>query len=144
MKTTHPKLADIKKDEKWYLLDAQGKVLGQVATRLATVIRGKHKPTFHPSVNSGDHVVVINADKVVLTGNKEMKKEYIHHTGYPGGVKYKKPTQMRKQYPKRMIEIAVTGMIPRNRLRRHALAKLHVYGGTEHPHGPQNPQILTL
>lgn len=144
MKTTHPKLADIKKDEKWYLLDAGGKVLGQVAVRLAIVIRGKHKPMFHPSVNSGDHVVVINADKVVLTGNKEMKKEYIHHTGYPGGVKYKKPAQMRAKHPQRMIEIAVTGMIPRNRLRRHALAKLHVYAGSEHPHGPQNPQILTL
>jgi large subunit ribosomal protein L13 len=143
-KTTHPKLAEVKQDEHWYILDAEGKVLGQIATKLATMLRGKHKPNWHPSINSGDHVVVINAEKVVLTGNKEMKKEYIHHTQFPGGIKRMKAGKMRAEKPERMIELAVTGMIPRNRIRQHALAKLHVYAGTEHPHGGQNPKTLIL
>ncbi len=143
-KTTHPKLADVKQDEQWYILDAEGKVLGQIATKLATVLRGKHKPNWHPSVNSGDHVVVINAEKVVLTGNKESKKEYIHHTKFPGGIKRMKAGKMRAEKPEQMIELAVTGMIPRNRIRQHAIAKLHVYAGTEHPHSGQNPKTLTL
>ena len=143
-KTTHPHLADTKKEEKWYLIDAEGKVLGQIATRLATVLRGKHKPNWHPSVNSGDHVVVINAEKVVLTGAKELRKEYIHHTGYPGAVRRKTPEKMRAEHPERMIEMAVSGMVPHNRLRKFVLAKLHVYAGEAHPHGSQTLSPLSL
>lgn len=130
--------------EKWYILDAEGKVLGQVATRLADVLRGKHKPDWHPSLNCGDHVVVINAEKVVLTGSKDLKKDYIHHTGFRGGIKMKKAGKMRAEKPERMIELAVTGMIPRNRIRQYAIEKLHVYAGTEHPHNGQNPKPLSL
>ena len=143
-KTTHPHLADTKKEEKWYLIDAEGKVLGQIATRLATVLRGKHKPNWHPSVNSGDHVVVINAEKVVLTGAKELKKEYIHHTGFPGAVRRKTPEKMRAAHPERMIEMAVSGMVPHNRLRKFVLAKLHVYAGATHPHGSQTLSPISL
>lgn len=134
----------MKAAEQWYVLDAQGKVLGQVATRLATVIRGKHKPSWHPSLNCGDHVVVINADKVVLTRSKETKKEYIHHTGFPGALRVKTPEKMRAEHPERMIESAVAGMVPHNRIRKHAMAKLHVYPGNEHPHSGQNLQPLSL
>lgn len=144
LKTTHPKLSDVKKEQEWYLLDAEGKVLGQVGTKLAVVLRGKHKPTWHPSLNSGDHVVVINADKVVLTGAKEMKKQYIHHTGYPGALRQKNPARMRLKQPQKIIEIAVAGMIPRNRLRKFALAKLHVYAGSKHPYGSKNLKPLSL
>lgn len=143
-KTTHPHLKDLKLDEKWYVLDAEGKVLGQVATKLATVIRGRHKPSWHPSVNGGDHVIVVNADKVVLTGLKEDKKLYIHHTLYMGGIKTSTARKMREDHPERMIEKAVAGMLPKNRLRQHALAKLHVYAGAEHPHSAQTPQPLSL
>ncbi len=143
-KTTHPKLPEVKSSEKWFILDAEGKVLGQVAVKLADVIRGKHKPSYHPSMNCGDHVVVINADKVVLTGDKETKKEYIHHTGFPGAVRYKSADKMRAEHPERMIEMAVKGMVPHNRLKKFAMAKLHVYPGTEHPHLPQDPKPLSL
>lgn len=143
-RTTHPKSKEMNASEKWFILDAEGKVLGQVATKLATVLRGKHKPDWHPSINCGDHVVVINAEKVVLTGSKDVKKDYIHHTKFPGGVKMKAAGKMREEHPERMIEHAVTGMIPRNRIRQFALEKLHVYAGTEHPHNGQNPKPLTI
>ena len=142
--TTHPKSKEMNASEKWFILDAEGKVLGQVATRLADVLRGKHKPDWHPSLNCGDHVVVINAEKVVLTRSKDLKKDYIHHTGFRGGIKMKKAGKMREEKPERMIELAVTGMIPRNRIRQFALEKLHVYAGTEHPHNGQNPKPLSL
>lgn len=138
-KTTHPKLADLKKEEKWYLLDAEGRTVGDLATRIAVVLRGKHKPNFHPSVASGDQVVVINAEKVVLTGSKETAKTYVHYTGYPGGLRTTTPEKLRKTNPEKILELAVKGMVPRNRLRKHVLAKLHVYAGSEHPHAPQNP-----
>ena len=130
--------------EQWFILDAEGLVLGQIATKVADMVRGKHKPSWHPSLNCGDHVIVINADKVVLTGNKELKKEYISHTGYRGGLKVKAAGKMRAEKPTRMIELAVTGMIPRNRIRQYAVEKLHVYAGTEHPDNGQNPKPLTL
>ena len=143
-KTTHPKLADLKKDVKWYVLDAEGKVLGDVAAKAANVLRGKHKAIFHPSVNCGDHVVIINSSKVVLTGNKETKKEYIHYTGFPGGLRTTTAGKLRKEKPTRMVELAIKGMLPANRLRQHALNKLHVYAGNDHPHTEQKPQPLTL
>lgn len=143
-KTTHPKLADVQKDVKWYVLDAEGKILGDIATTVATYLRGKNKPTFHPSVNCGDHVVIINAEKVVLSGSKETQKTYVHYTGFPGGLRTTTPEKLRKEHPERIIELAVKGMIPDNRLRKHALAKLHVYAGGKHPHAEQHPQPLTL
>lgn len=143
-KTTHTTLVEAKKDEKWFIVDAEGKILGDVATTVAPMLRGKHKALFHPSVCCGDHVVIINAEKVVLTGNKETEKTYVHYTGYPGGLRTTTPERLRKENPAKMLELAIKGMIPRNRLRKHALAKLHVYAGTEHPHAPQNPQPLTL
>lgn len=138
-KTTHPKLVDLKKEEKWYVLDAEGKIVGDLATRIATVLRGKHKANFHPSVANGDHVVVINAEKVVLTGNKETSKTYVHYTGFPGGLRETTPSKLRQSNPEKILELAVKGMVPRNRLRKHVLEKLHVYAGTEHPHNAQNP-----
>lgn len=143
-KTTHPKMPEVLADVHWYILDAEGKVLGDIATRVASVLRGKHKPTFHPSINCGDHVVIINAEKVVLTGNKETQKTYVHFTGYPGGLRTTTPGKLRKENPEKIIELAVKGMVPNNRLRKLALAKLHVYAGGEHPHIEQHPQPLTL
>lgn len=144
MKTFHPKLEDVRTERKWLLVDAKGMVLGQLATAVADRLRGKHKPTWHPSVDCGDNVVVINAEQVVLTGNKDYHKEYIRHTGYPGGIKRVPVSRMREEHPERIIEKAVAGMIPRNRLKKHILGKLHVYGGSEHPHAAQNPEKLTL
>lgn len=143
-KTTHPKLAEVLKDVHWYIMDAEGKVLGDIATTVAPVLRGKHKPTFHPSLNCGDHVVIINAEKVVLTGNKETQKTYVHFTGFPGGLRTTTPERLRKDNPEKIIELAVKGMVPNNRLRKLCLSKLHVYAGPEHPHGEQHPQPLTL
>jgi len=145
LKTTHPKLADVLKDENWFVIDADGKILGDIATKAASMIRGKHKTTFHPSVNCGDHIVIVNADKVVLTGNKEKAKTYVHYTGFPGGLRTTTPEQLRKSgHSEKIIELAVKGMVPRNRLRKHAMDKLHVYAGAEHPHTEQHPKSLTL
>ena len=124
----------MKAGRKWYLVDADSKVLGDLATQIATVLRGKHKPAWHPAVDCGDNVVVINAEKVKLTGKKELLKEYIHHTNYPKGIRHITAEKMRADHPERIIEKAVTGMIPRNRLRQHIVAKLKVYKGSEHPH----------
>ena len=137
-------MSEVLADVHWYVLDAEGKVLGDIATRVASVLRGKHKPTFHPSMNCGDHVVIINAEKVVLTGNKETQKTYVHFTGYPGGLRTTTPGKLRKENPEKIIELAVKGMVPGNRLRKLALSKLHVYAGAEHPHTEQHPQPLTL
>lgn len=143
MKTYHPKLDDIKGNREWYLIDAEGQVLGKLATAITDLLRGKTKPTWHPSLDCGDNVVVINAEKVVLTGQKEDKKEYIHHTGYPGHLKRTSAKKMRAEKPTHMIESAVAGMMPRNNLKKIMLSKLHVYAGAEHPHASQNPKKLT-
>lgn len=140
--TTHPKLVDIDANRAWFIVDAEGKVLGQLATKIADVLRGKHKTIWHPMHDCGDYVVVINAEKIVVTGNKEKDKEYIHHTKHPGGIKRKTVEKMRKEHPERMIEAAVKGMIPANRIKKHIVAKLKVYAGTEHPHTAQNPKPL--
>ena len=144
MKTHHPKLEDLRKNRQWHVIDAKGVVLGQLATKVAVVLRGKDKAHWHPSVDCGDNVIVVNADQVVLTGNKEEAKEYIHHTGFPGALRRRTARKMRETYPERIIEKAVAGMIPRNRLKKHVLSKLHVYAGAEHPHAGQNPQSLTV
>jgi len=137
MKTFHPKLEEMRAERQWYLVDAEGQVLGKLATKVANVLRGKNKPTWHPSIDCGDYVVIINAEKVVVTGQKEENKEYIHHTKYPGGLRTKNLAKMRKEHPTRIIEHAVAGMIDRNRLKKHILSKLKIYAGTEHPHDAQ-------
>ena len=138
MSTTIPNAQTVERT--WYVIDAQDQILGRLATRVATVLRGKHKPTFAPHVDTGDYVVVINADKVKLTGNKESAKEYYRYSGYAGGLKVRTASQVREEQPERLITPAVKGMLPKNRLARDGISKLKVYGGGEHPHGGQEPQ----
>lgn len=128
----------------WYVVDAKDKVLGRLATQIAKVLRGKHKPIYTPHVDTGDYVVVINADKIRVTGKKNSDKLYHHHTGYPGGIKEENFSDMQARVPERIIEIAVKGMLPKGPLGRDMYRKLKVYAGTEHPHASQQPQELAL
>lgn len=128
----------------WYVVDLEGQVLGRAATRIATVLRGKHKPTFTPNVDCGDFVIVLNADKVKLTGNKWGTKNYYRHSLYPGGLKTTGAERMRERHPDRIIRAAVWGMLPKNRLGRKILKKLKIYRGSEHQHQAQKPQPLAL
>ena len=128
----------------WYVVDAEGKVLGRLASQIASVLRGKNKPTFTPHADTGDFVVVINADKVVLTGKKEDTKMYWRYTGFYGGEKGTPAKKMRATHPERMIEFAVQGMLPKGPLGKKMLKKLKVYGGDKHPHAAQQPKPLTL
>lgn len=138
MKNTYmQKKETVKRD--WYVIDAEGLNLGRLATRVADVLRGKHKPTFTPHVDCGDFVIVINASKVNLTGNKLNDKIYYNHSGYTGGLRERTAKEMRENYPVEMIERAVKGMIPHNRLGRQVAKKLFVYEGAEHPHMAQKP-----
>lgn len=129
---------------KWYLVDANGKTLGRLAARVATVLRGKHKPTFTPHVDTGDHVVVINAGKVHLTGDKMRTKLYIHHTGYPGGLKTTTAEHLHAKNPTELLARAIKGMLPKNTLGKQMARKLKVYPGAEHPHHAQRPEVLAL
>lgn len=140
--TYSAKPADI--ERKWYLVDASGIVLGRLASEVAQILRGKHKPIFTPSMDTGDHVIIINAEKVEVTGGKEEKKIYHHHSGYPGGLKSKTYQEVRGRKPERVIENAVKGMLPHNRIGRASLKKLHVYRGPEHPHTAQKPEALEV
>jgi len=142
MKTIFASKTDIEK--KWYLIDANGLVLGRLATRVAMILRGKNKPTYTPNADTGDFVIIVNADKIRLTGNKLENKAYYHHTGYPGGIKKEMAKDIMKKTPERIIMSAVRGMIPKNTLGRQQLSKLKVYGGTDHPHQSQNPETLNL
>jgi large subunit ribosomal protein L13 len=142
-KTYTPK-AQTKSEKKWYIVDADGKTLGHLATKIAVVLRGKNKPSFAPHVDMGDYVVVINAEKIKLTGNKEDQKEYIHHTGYLGHLKRKSIADVRKNNPTRILEQAIAGMIPHNRLQKFILEKLKVYAGSEHPHAGQKLEPLSI
>jgi len=142
MKTYVPKRAEIERS--WWLVDAQGIVLGRLATTVATRLRGKHKPTFTPFLDTGDHVVVINAQKLVLTGSKLKNKMYRRYSGYPGGLKEVPAEEMLKKYPERIIELAVKGMLPKGPLGRQMARKLKVYAGPEHPHQAQQPQPLVV
>lgn len=139
MSTYMAKAADIQR--KWYVIDAAGKPLGRVATEAARILRGKHKPVYTPHVDTGDHVIVINADKVVLTGNKLDQKAYYHHSGYPGGLKRTIYRRLMEKKPEFVIEKAVRGMLPKNRLGRAMFRKLKVYQGGEHPHASQKPEV---
>lgn len=127
-------------DRKWYIVDAEGEVVGRLCSRIAHVLRGKNKPDFTPHVDTGDYVVVINADKVRFTGMKVFQKEYIRHTGYPGGQRVRTAREQFDKHPERIIEDAVRGMLPKNRLGRQMIKKLFVYAGAEHPHQAQKPE----
>jgi large subunit ribosomal protein L13 len=140
MRTTFmPKEAEI--ERKWYILDATGKPLGRLATEVARILRGKHKPIFTPGIDTGDHVIVINADKVVLTGNKAEQKFYHRHSGYAGGMKKVSYGTLLATKPERVIMLAVKGMLPHNRLGRALLRKIRVYAGAEHTHDAQLPEV---
>ncbi len=142
MKTLTPKKNEI--ERQWWLVDAEGMVLGRLATQVAQILRGKHKPTYTPHLDAGDHVVVVNASKVALTGNKAEQKTYFRHSGYMGGEKHIPYKRMLEKHPERVIELAVKGMLPKNSLGRHMREKLRVYAGAEHPHQGQNPQPLQI
>lgn len=127
---------------KWYVVDAEGKTLGRLAAAVAEILRGKNKVTFTPHVDTGDYVIVVNADKVVLTGKKLTKKVYFHYTGYIGGDRYTKAGDMLKYKPVKMVEHAIRGMLPKNKLGDQMYRKLHVYVGAEHPHAAQQPEEI--
>lgn len=141
---THTPKAPAKADRKWYLVDAEGQTLGRLATKIAVILRGKNKPTFTPHLDMGDYVVVINADKVVLSGRKEQQKEYIHHTGYLGHLRRKPIARVRETNPTRILNEAVAGMIPPNRLKKFILKKFKVYAGPEHKHAGQKLEPISL
>jgi large subunit ribosomal protein L13 len=136
-----------KKDEverRWYVVDAEGQTLGRLATRIADTLRGKRKPEYTPHMDTGDFVVVVNAEKIAVTGKKLDDKIYYRHSGYPGGLRERTLGEQLARRPTEVIRKAVKGMLPRNRLARQQLTKLKVYAGPEHPHGPQNPEPLPL
>lgn len=131
-------------DRKWYVVDADGQTLGRLASEVASLLRGKHKPIFTPHVDTGDHVIIINAEKIHLTGNKLNDKKYYHHSGYPGGLKERTALEMRRTRPEKMLELTIKGMLPHNSLGRQMIKKLHVYAGTEHRHEAQKPEVYEL
>ena len=141
-RTFSPKPADIKRE--WIVIDATDVVLGRLASQVAAILRGKHRPYFAPHVDTGDHVIVVNAAKVVLTSNKAEDKLAYRHSGYPGGLKSRSLNDMLERRPEEVIRLAVKGMLPRNRLARKQLTKLKVYAGPEHPHAAQQPQPMEI
>ena len=142
MKTVSTRPQDV--ERAWFLIDAESQVLGRLATEIARRLRGKHKPAYTPHVDTGDYIVVVNAEKVRVTGNKATAKTYYRHTGYPGGIKATRFDSMIEKHPERVIEKAVKGMLPRNPLGRAAFRKLKVYAGPDHPHSAQQPRPLAL
>ena len=142
MKTTHAKQEEVIRD--WYLVDAENKILGRLACEIAHRLRGKHKAIFAPYMDTGDFVVVINADKVKIAVKREEMKTYFHHTGYPGGLKERAYKELTVKKPEWVIETAVRGMLPKTRLGRQIFKKLKVYRGTEHPHTAQKPEVLSF
>ncbi|HEU4521711.1 MAG TPA: 50S ribosomal protein L13 [Thermoanaerobaculia bacterium] len=142
MRTYFPKKGDI--EPRWFIIDAEGQVLGRLSTEIARIISGKAKPTYTPFLDTGDHVIVINAEKIVLTGKKEEDKVYRHHSLYPGGLKEKAARFVRAEKPESMIETAVWGMLPKNKIGRKMLKKLKVYRGSQHPHTAQKPETFKV
>jgi len=140
VKTYHQKPSEVQRD--WLLIDAEDQVVGRLATQIATLLRGKHKPTFTPSLDGGDFVIFVNAEKIKIMGRKADQKVYYRHTGYPGGIKapYK---MMLSKHPDRILRIAVKGMLPKNRMGRHLMGKLRIYAGSKHPHAAQQPKVWT-
>ena len=131
-------------ERKWYVIDAEGKPLGRVASKAAHILRGKHKATYTPNIDCGDFIIIINAEKAILTGNKLDNKKYYNHSGYPGGLRERTAKEMQEKYPIEMVERAVKGMLPKNRLGRQMYKKLFVYTGSEHPHLAQKPEIMEV
>jgi large subunit ribosomal protein L13 len=142
MKTYSAKPAEITRD--WYLVDADGQTLGRLATAIADTLRGKRKPIFTPHVDTGDFVVVVNAEKIVVTGSKLDQKRYYRHSGYPGGLRSRTLREQLERRPTEVLRTAVKGMLPKNKLARHQITKLKIYAGPDHPHASQNPQPLKL
>ncbi len=139
MKTYSQKASEVQRD--WYVIDASGYVLGRLATQIATLLRGKHKPTYTPSMDGGDFVIVVNVEKIRITGRKADQKVYYHHTGYPGGIRGTPYKMMLQKHPDRILRRAVKGMLPKNRMGRHLLSKLRIYAGAHHPHAAQQPKV---
>ena len=142
MKTYVPKQGEV--ESKWFVVDAEGKRLGRLASEVAKILRGKHKPQFTPFLDMGDHVIVVNAEKIVLTGRKLEQKMHHRHSGYPGGLKSVPYSKIMVERPERAIEYAVKGMLPHNRLGRKMVRKLKVYKGPDHPHEAQGPELLNV
>ena len=142
MRTEYPSKHDIKRA--WHVIDANEAVLGRVASRAAMLLMGKHKTTFAPSIDTGDHVIIVNAAKIKLTGGKENQKVYRRHTGYPGGLIETGARRMRETRPERMLELAISGMLPKTKLGKQMYRKLNVYAGAKHPHQAQKPQDMVL
>lgn len=143
-RTWSPRQADLETVKRWYIVDAEGQTLGRIATAIAATLRGKTKPTYTPHADMGDYVIVINAEKVALTGKKETQKFYSRHSGYPGGLRRRSVREVRAKHPERLIENAVRGMLPHNVLGEKQLRKLKVYVGSSHPHATQQPTPLGL
>ena len=141
-KTYSMKEGEIQK--KWYVVDAEGKVLGRLATEIATILRGKNKPEYTPHLDMGDNIIVINADKVVLTGSKRADKDYFSHSQYPGGVKFTSITKLMKEKPEFIIQHAVKGMLPKTKMGKKVLGNLKIYAGDKHPHEAQKPEVINL
>jgi len=144
MSTFIPSGKNLEQSRKWHIIDADGKTVGRLATEAARILMGKNKPTYTPYIDVGDHVVVINAEKVVFTGNKWKDKIYRHHTGWPGGLKEITAQKQLQQHPERILEYAIRGMLPKNRLGRKMGKKLKVYVGTDHPHQAQQPEAFEI
>ena len=142
MKTFVPKASEVKSS--WYIIDAEDQVLGRLATRVAVLLMGKHKPDYTPFLKTGDHVIVVNAEKVRLTGRKEDQKMYYSHSGYPGGIKAISARHLRKKFPERLVEKAVAGMLPKNKVGNQLTSRLKVYKGPDHPHEAQQPRPMSL
>ena len=143
MRTTYmAKASEI--DRKWFVVDAEGKTLGRLSSEVAAILRGKHKPTYTPHVDTGDHVIIINAEKIELTGKKLTDKIYYRHTGHVGGLKSRTALEMRTNYPEKMLELSIKGMLPKGSLGNQMYRKLHVYAGSEHPHAAQKPETYEL
>ena len=142
MKTFSIKQSEIEKN--WILTDAEGKILGRFASKIAQLLKGKHKPTYTPHMDMGDCIVIINAEKIKLTGSKEKDKTYFSHSGYPGATSFVDVQQVRSTHPKRILESAIKGMLPKNRLGRKMMTHLRIYAGSDHPHAAQNPTILDI
>lgn len=142
MPTYSPKASEINRS--WYVVDAEGIVLGRLATHVANVLRGKHKPTYTPHIDTGDHVIIVNADKIVLTADKAAAKPVYRHTGYPGGIRSETYAQLQARKPEDALRRTIRGMVPKTRLGRQQLSKLKIYAGPVHPHAAQNPQPLEL
>ncbi|MBI2168356.1 MAG: 50S ribosomal protein L13 [Actinobacteria bacterium] len=142
MATYQPKASEI--ERAWHVIDARGRVLGRLASEVAQLLRGKHKPIWAPHVDCGDHVVIVNAGEVEVTGSKRTEKRYWRHSGFPGGIRSRSFEEMIERHPDRVVRLAVRGMLPKNRLGRRMLGKLHVYAGPNHPHQAQKPQPYEL